>query len=296
MKLTYVFLIALFSCGPEMGTEFGSSKSAPVAIKETTDEQKPQGDDAKKIQVTISKTATPEPLTETPIPETKVEEDVLVSVNKLCASKETKKIQTKITFDGSPKGTVCPWGVENNLPTPTNGTITARLEEVYDLDLPQGSILCSMNFWSKEDAFVYDDEIYLTLNDIILVASSSHHLNEFENRRDFLAYDWNKIVGRTYTTGDGAYCAGGENTCTVPPTEKKGKFRFEMPDAKVQALGVAAGVKESRTMVSLEEFQSSNKQSALTFKLITTGDNDKKIDCMHSQINLDVDLTYVFPK
>ncbi len=224
----------------------------------------------------------------------------------LCGEKENEIHEQTITFEEQTD--TCPWGDDDN--NPDNGNITpdieqrisSRLEESIKLDLPPGALLCSMALdFKTEDSgsdrgqlMYYDDEIFLTLNSVILAASQSHD-RYLEKKNNFLVYDWDKLLKQDYRQNFGVYCIGEEQglgKCKIPRTQTRGLMSLSFDEKIIQeaaltALGVDAAKKKDNVSIVDPDF---------TFKFITTGDNNPDIDCQHSRFSFKVRTSYILNK
>ncbi len=221
-----------------------------------------------------------------------------------CSKPGTKKHSQVITF--AEPTVSCAWGtdatpVNGNLGM-LNGRISARSEEPADLNLPPGALLCQMGLEFANGAdglgqtMYYDDEIFLTFNNLLLTASQSTRLaTDFPKKDEFLVFTWDKLVSTPYIQSNGAssvYCAGQatqEGKCQIPATQTNGKIALTFNDSLVRRLAIATGLNFEKKAAALADAPKHQ------FKFITTGDNDDVIDCKHSTFQMTVNATYIVP-
>lgn len=220
---------------------------------------------------------TPTPVVPVPVP---TNPDALIT--SCAAAKSAGKIQTQVVeilFE-DPKQ-VCSWGEYGNLTT-KDRYIRARTTQLKDLILSQGSIVCAIDMKNlDEQKFLYDDNIFITLNDYVL-ASTSNFTRHLESTNGFYKYDWSKLVDKDAqnakedTTLAKQYCAGADKglaSCAFPETETVGKVQLNFSDAVIQnILGITSA-------------------SQIKLGLTTTGDNDST-DCQHVALRFAVTVQY----
>lgn len=90
-----------------------------------------------------------------------------------CETYEPEPLELTITFEKLDEG--CPFGEDDNLPE-DNGYFTARIEQDKTLDLPEGAIICDLEFDFEVNqlsgqSIEYDDNFVFTFNDVVLAAS-----------------------------------------------------------------------------------------------------------------------------
>lgn len=189
---------------------------------------------------------------------------------------------------------VCAWGVGGNA-TVKNGFLTARYEQLHQVQLPANAILCDMSFQFQTQAMKYDDHFFFLVNDVVVAASDSWWQDNYLNSSSLQIdashsltaniYNWSRLVGQPNNNmvvpkqPDGvSYCLGeneGLSQCSWPQTEVSGQISMSVAPKIVTALGL----------------KSSN--SNVTLKFITTGDDDVAKDCQHEPLSLSVHLRYV---
>ncbi len=150
--------------------------------------------------------------------------------------------------------------------------------------LPENDLICDVRISSAAQSLKFDDEIFLTFKDIVLLSSYNYN-NRFSvvsgaAETPAYQYSWQKLIGG-FNPGqqyaDGGYCLGeGQlgSSCNIPVTQTVGNFALELGQRESAFLGLSAA---------------SSKQAKLGF-IIVTGDNDTT-DCKHSKISVNVHLT-----
>ena len=137
-----------------------------------------------------------------------------------------------------------------------------------------------MEFIFPEQPFLYDDHIFLALNERILTTSNSESLDFLDS--DALGnkiYDWLKLRGQpqpqVMTTN--TYCNGVDSICNLPQTSPTQDY-----------LGIITMNIHKSTIQKIME---STTQATPTIKLITTGDDDT-LDCRHFKLEFNVKVSY----
>ncbi len=215
---------------------------------------------------------------EEPAEETPPEEPTVELPPATCDNTTPTSRQVQIVFEENLEG--CFWGEQGNL-DPVDGIITARLEETKELSLQPGETLCSLSVSAQEDFLIFDDELFLTLNDAVML-SSYDYSDRFNSENGLFIYNWNQLT-QAYNPGPNddpnPYCLGEADaqgsSCNVPQTTTVG--RFSMSIGGDAAARLATRVKE---------------QERATLGLIISGD-DEDTDCKHSKITLNVTLETV---
>lgn len=186
-----------------------------------------------------------------------------------------------------------------------DGSIRARLDQEVIVALPSSSVICDMKFKFPEAiSMKYDDEIFLNVNDYVLMASQNvsteNNVDGFENGLKFtedglLKYKWlgeNSLYNLPYI-GNGnlpRYCLGVDlndplvlEKCNIPVTETVGTFKLDIPSEEIIKLGIA------------NEFGTIESNTKLKFNYISTGDNDNG-DCERSSLSFDITVNYIIPR
>ena len=200
-----------------------------------------------------------------------------------------------LIVDPDPVG--CPWGEGSNLGE-AQATITARDETLArplrsdNGDainwLEEGGQLCAVRLDSKSldnnpiaADFVYDDVLFVTMNDVVLLASAAPILQYLEQVDGAYIYDWEQLRGNSmFFQQQQAYCMdhgeGGE--CGLPSSDTTGEFFLSFAGPQVDQL---------RQRILAEQ--------TLALKFITMGDNDPDTDCRHNGFRMRVMLDIALP-
>ena len=147
----------------------------------------------------------------------------------------------------------------------------------------------------------YDDEIFLTVNNYVVMGSQD--LSTGNGRSDFInglllnaiglvEYKWlgqNGMYDLPYVGNNGLsrYCLGVNASdpnfsqkCQIPPTDRVGTFKLDIPSEEIVKLGI------------MNNSGKIDSNSNIKFSWISIGDNDNG-DCETSPYGLDVDVEYV---
>ncbi len=176
----------------------------------------------------------------------------------------------------------CDWGINGNL-SKVNALVRARDEKYQTIDFDPSQTVCDIQLNnSYQNAFIYDDNIIITLNKYIL-ASTTDFSRHFAVKNGLTVYDWASIVGKAAqndkadTTPDKQYCLtadGYASYCLFPETETTNKIELNFDKSLIQKVLVNSSL------------------STIELGVITTGDNDDT-DCKHSGLNFDVTVKYI---
>ncbi len=181
-----------------------------------------------------------------------------------------------------------------------DGKIRARDEQVFKANLPANAIICDLNFNFPLQAMKYDDEIFLTVNNYVIMSSQNYsaasgaadYANGFKtNALGLMEYKWlapnglyNLRYGQQITP---KYCLGVNpldplynDKCSLPPTDTLGQIKLDIPSTEIIKLALAKPLGEEST------------QATIDFGFITTGDNDNG-DCEHSAYSFEVSVQYI---
>ena len=165
----------------------------------------------------------------------------------------------------------CPFGQGSNL-NPKGGKAAARVEQWTPINLPEGTILCSMEIISNTSEFYYDDHFVLALNDTVLM-TSWNALGEFPKVNGLPQYEWSAIKGDVLS---GSHkCINGATQCSLPGTEEQGSVALAFTASTNEKLMTLAG-----------------QDGYYGFLLVAVGDDNPDVDCYHSGLKLKVKYTY----
>ena len=199
---------------------------------------------------------------------------------------ESEPIAVKLSVEFPATSPDCPWDTADNL-SESQGYITARIEQTAELALPEGVVVCGMNYdfllsGGEGTPMVYDDNFYFTFDDVVLATSYGPAVSDgwLEEEGDLPLYDWDSIAGREFQHSDvPSWCLGqddGSSECDIPPTETEGILSLAFGTNIVEELSLRA--------VQEERFE---------FGFVTTGDNDPDVDCAHADFEFQVEVGYV---
>jgi hypothetical protein len=195
-----------------------------------------------------------------------------------CDTPALLTVTDSLTF-GNPGG--CPWGSNGNL-SEKDMYLRARVEQPQQLKLPPGAIICKMEWEIPGQGMWYDDYMWVTFNDAVLMSAVNFTgLPTLKKQGDLVFYDWNLLKGMSYaslSTGPSPFCLGqdkGLGSCTLPGTENSGTIAFKLEPSMVQQLA-----------------QLGLAQNRYELKVVSAGDNDDT-DCSHTPFTFNVTTHYV---
>lgn len=197
-----------------------------------------------------------------------------------CFTRTMQVKQDTLLFPEIPQGTTCSFGSNGNL-SRKDGFFRAYLRQTQVVSLPEGAILCGITLDHQPAAMRYDDEMFFSVNNKLLLATKDY--SEIFPKTDFfLSFSWDNLVNKTYDSLDErkVFCAGAEegiSSCVVPATETQGNIEMKFSE-----------------QMNAQLSQALRADKDLTFEWITTGDNDNS-DCRHTEIDLGLELRYVMP-
>jgi hypothetical protein len=199
-------------------------------------------------------------------------------IAELCADRGQQQLTFDVFFNDR-EG--CTWDGDGNLPA-EQGIYAAREHERSLVEEVADTVLCTLDL-DFADGFQFEDDFFLTWNDVVLVANRSSATEEFQEWRRFPVFEWDDLVELEVPDNPGgSFCAGeddGDADCEVPRKRMNGTWDGDLvyePDPalvhelafRVQAFG------------------------QLEIGLVTTGDNDDD-DCGHTELDLEVTGTGV---
>lgn len=185
----------------------------------------------------------------------------------------------EITFEGIEPG--CEWGVDGNL-EPVDGLLNARVQQTRTVELNAFNEICGISFDFDPDqtgqTLTYDDELFFTMNDIVMLASDETQVARLEEMDGFYFYDWDVLAGTPidFSPSIPPYCVGeaeGLSTCTMPAAHYEGEVSLSLGAPLVRDLGEL--IIEDQT---------------LDFTMIAVGDNDPTDDCTYSSWDFNVTI------
>ncbi|HET9238314.1 MAG TPA: hypothetical protein VFO10_13720 [Oligoflexus sp.] len=205
------------------------------------------------------------------------------------------------------KTATCEFEKNDNL-SRKNEVIRARREETVELPLQGMTRLCNMKFDAPQQPMRFDDEIMITLNNLV-VASSQDYSTKSRDRKNnqlvypnglsvdndgLMSYKWlppNGMQNLNYLNGDlNKYCLGLDpkqadfaQLCQIPKTSTNGTMSLKLPQDAFLKLAAKAG------LVFDKQIQAVPKA---TLMFMTTGDNDDS-DCQHLDFRMNVTIDYI---
>ena len=202
-----------------------------------------------------------------------------------CEEGEPDSLELEVFFPRVVDG--CSFGEKDNLPA-AQGVVTARRESNRSLEIPEGGVVCGLDFDfsgldpSFEQTIEYDDHFMLNFNGVVLAANYGPMVDVFEDDDGLKLYDWSALAGYDFAFDNTipGYCLGEEeglSDCTIPPPETPGPI----------ALSFQGGLVDRLALRALE-------QDAYRFTLVTTGDNDET-DCFHEDFTFRVTAPVLVP-
>lgn len=179
----------------------------------------------------------------------------------------------------------CQFASDQNL-EPLGGSMQAFEISKAELSIDEKiHELCSISMRSRQDSFHYDDYMFFTLNNYVLIASESGWAQKLEAKdeaaQELKVWDWSKLKAQLHepieTSDDYGkpYCLVDKN-CELPSHDEQDSISWQAELPKTLRLELSENIAES----------------GLSFKLVTTGDDDAD-DCFHSELTLDVSIGYV---
>lgn len=195
------------------------------------------------------------------------------SIKERCAQASLLEHRQTVRFENP--GQVCEFGVGDNM-SRVQLWFRARREQTVPLGLPEGAVVCRMEFTFPEQPMTFDDEIFL-LYDGVILASSIDLSARFESAGSLSTYGWPRIRNTRYdASARDPFCLGeawGLGRCQMPYTEQTGPMALSFDGAL------------------FEEIAETTRRPTHAFGFVTTGDNDDS-DCQHAPLSFDVKAHY----
>lgn len=210
--------------------------------------------------------------------------DSIEDVEEACAENEPVSVTLLVEFPATEPN--CPFGQGDNLDE-EQGVITARVEQVVELPLPEEVVVCGLGFdflgisGGEGTPMVYDDNFWFTFDNVVLAGSYGPMVDQFETEGSLPIYDWDAVVGTAFDFDNSVptYCLGedeGQSDCEIPAPETRDIMSLQFDEDLVNELSLRA--------VQSERFE---------FSFITMGDNDPNQDCAHEYFAFSVEVPYV---
>lgn len=208
-----------------------------------------------------------------------------------CQNATQLKKTVKVNFP-KPSRT-CEWGVNGNL-GPRDQYLQARIEQTVTFDLPKSSSICDMDFKFPKQNFLYDDHFLFTFNKTVLASSywfDPLFGSRASGQNHFVpsgTYSWSSIAGSVWDHNkEGTFCLSSKSSlpgsveltkCSWPMTDTQGQIEVDLPKHVIQKI--------------IAKDLTSNIHE---FSFVSLGDNDD-MDCEHSDINFEVEVSYIQSK
>lgn len=206
-----------------------------------------------------------------------------------CAASTKVKKTVNLVFQATQgnQESLCRW---KSNPDGASDNIRGVYSQVQSVDLPEGSTLCgSRLFTATTTPWRYDDEVVLTLNDVILLTSQKNYIKAPDGTiiqkpvAGGWSFDWEALASKNLpnhqSRPEDRYCHGSDaSKCSIPITEQQGQVRLDLATEAMAELSAKAYAERK-----------------VEFALWVTGDNEKAIDCKHSGITIQAELEYVNP-
>ncbi|MES2963959.1 MAG: hypothetical protein V4760_08715 [Bdellovibrionota bacterium] len=215
----------------------------------------------------------------TPYTPTTPEEEI---VSKACKTGQVHSQTATINFPRPLKtysNSRCDWNNNGNGGR-VNDHFMARLEQTQTISVPAGAKICDIQFSSPKQEWLYDDHVFVTMNDVLL--ASSHPIHDVLKQESGLSiFEWSKIYNQKWMQiPANVWCEGmdsGLSSCAWPASQTPGDIQLDFAPQLFQKI-VARDL----------------SRNTHVFKFVTTGDNDPDVDCDHSALNFDVQITYAY--
>jgi hypothetical protein len=189
----------------------------------------------------------------------------------LCAFFPPKILRKTVTFPA--QRPACEW-------SPRAGSDPTRFTDAYfhgmkrqALPLPelQGQVVCSLHATFPRTPVRFDDELFWTWGDVLLMASAGDASASYlPPRGSGKRFDWSRLDGQRNWEG-AAYCPPG-GRCTADRGDHPLPMAWELPDAKVPLL---------------------LKDAVPELGLVITGDNNLDSDCAHDKLRIELEIGYL---
>ena len=194
-----------------------------------------------------------------------------------CGSPGLLEDNATISFS-STRGQKCKYGKSGNL-SKKDKHVRARREQYVNAPVDGNRLICSFELSANQANFNYDDNILLSLNNIVLASNMRFMDKLVQDGNGFYSYDWNRLLRTYHDNGfapkDGKFCIKGTTQCQLPRSEYNQPLKFTMNSSTNKALSNLA-----------------SQQNSYRFGLVITGD-DNTHDCEHSGLNLTMKYKYV---
>lgn len=195
------------------------------------------------------------------------------TIKERCARANLQEHVQTIRFEDP--GKVCEFGLGDNM-SRAQLWFRARHEQHVPLEIPDGAVVCRMEFNFPKQVMNFDDEIFLLYDDVVL-ASSINLSARFETTGSLTTYSWPRIRDTRYNaSARDPFCLGqnsGLGRCQMPYTEQTGPMTLAF-EGQI-----------------FEEIAEAKRRPRHAFGFVTTGDNDDS-DCQHAPLSFEVKASY----
>lgn len=204
---------------------------------------------------------------------------------------QSYEVSFEDTRDESGRSQICDPSTPGNLALNDkyDGYLAARYEQERTLSLPVGAVLCGIELQNDPFTFKFDDMIFLTFNNYVMISSERSQLTSLLNydtitvsstkSLNLYKYDWMKLRLASFDNDvSNDYCVGAnENlgSCSWPKTQTTGSINLAW---------------DSRLLIAISQMSADKSQQK--FKFVVTGDNDPNIDCYHAKLILNSKVSY----
>ena len=173
----------------------------------------------------------------------------------------------------------CSFGEGNNLKA-KDGYMRAMEYQSIKVDLPDVEEICGLSLASSKQDLHYDDYLFITLNQKVLVSSEEKWTSLLDDVNGFKQFDFLKLRDQEHKFVEEdpnygtPYCYGDAN-CMVPDHDETGAFTLNVDEKSIAAIS-----------------DMGKEAQALEFTAIATGDDDDE-DCDFSSFALNLKLKYI---
>ena len=188
----------------------------------------------------------------------------------LCAQNQSVTNTFEISM---PTSSSCDFNADGN--SSKSLKASARAHHKGTLTLPTNAIVCNFEKIYSEDQLLFNDEMFVLANNLVLTASMSHYLDPMpKNNADLIKFSWESMVDTVENESAPIYCLG--TSCTLPPERTFGQFSLgaigEIYSQQIFSEGLIQGMTNS-----------------VSFSGVAIGDDDSD-DCRLQQRNIDNEL------
>ena len=210
----------------------------------------------------------------------------------LCAKASEFREETKqINF---PARQDCSFGMNGNGPR-VNTSIQAYESQTENVDIVDGGVLCGFELKSLNSGIRYDDFMYMTLNDRVIISSEQVLVDKLRKDSDdgLKVWDFQNIQFTSFDELDGQHWCLGDSDCRIPSTDRDGAFNVQFDFVEISAALDKIEVEDdSDDLRRAASFASGSILESMELGVHITGDNDDG-DCSHTGLDLELKLKYL---